>query len=346
MMDGFQFRYAQYLYLLLLLPPLGLGLHLLIERRLAAINRFLGGRYAVSHYRWRAGLLLGVLCCLTLALARPQWGQSEELVQTRGVDVVIAVDVSLSMLADDELPSRLDRARRLAADLIERLGSNRVGLIAFAGSSAGLMPLTLDTAALRSFVDELNVRVVDTPGTSISNAIARAVKSLKEVGRSSRALIIISDGEDQDDAPQQAVARAAGEAAEHGIAIITVGVGTEHGSTIPLDAVDSLGVKRDADGNVVTTKLEEATLKAAAETTGGIYLRADPQGGEVERIVAFIDRMEKGELEGRVKRNLRDRYQYPLALALGLLLVELALQSSVKIHSLSYRALSRKPETD
>lgn len=326
-MDGFQFRYPHYLYLLLLLPLLAVALHLLIERRRAAISKLLGARagFKVSRYRLRAGLILGVLCCLLLALARPQWGQSEEFVQVRGVDVVIAVDVSLSMLADDELPSRLDRARRLATDLIERLGSNRIGLVAFAGSSTGLMPLTLDTAALRSFVDELSIRAVDTPGTSISSAIKRAVKSLKELGRSSRVLIIISDGEDQDDAPQQVVSRAATEAVDHAITIITVGVGTEHGSTIPLDAVDSLGVKRDADGNIVTTRLEEATLKAAAEATGGIYLRAEPQGTEVEKIIAFIDKMEKGELEGRIKRDRRDRYQYLLALALGLLLAELAL---------------------
>lgn len=326
-MDGFQFRYPQYLYLLLLLPPVAIGLHLLIERRRTAINRFLGGRAdsVVDRYRLRASLLLAVLLCLLLALARPQWGQSEEFVQMRGIDIIIAVDVSLSMLADDELPSRLDRSRRLAADLIERLGSNRVGLIAFAGSSTGLMPLTLDTSALRSFVDELSVRAVDTPGTSISGAIRRAVGSLKQVGRSSRVLIIISDGEDQDDAPQRAVSLAAVEAVEHSVTIITVGVGTEHGSTIPLDAVDSLGVKRDADGNVVTTKLEEATLKAAAETTGGIYLRADPQGAEVEQIATFIERMEKGDLEGRVKRDRRDRYQYPLGLALVLLLTEIAL---------------------
>src|SRR5205809_848897 len=147
MLTGFQFRYAYYLYLLLMILPVGALFYWLIERRGRQLVRLMGGhtlssvRKIVVYYRLRAAILLLAAALAIMAMARPQWGQYQDIVQTKGIDLIIAVDVSLSMLADDESPSRLARARRLSADLVDRLHEDRIGLIAFAGSSAALMPL-------------------------------------------------------------------------------------------------------------------------------------------------------------------------------------------------------------
>ncbi|MCS6886327.1 MAG: VWA domain-containing protein [Acidobacteriota bacterium] len=325
-MEDFRFKHPEYLYLILLLPLLALVIHLLIARRRKAMELFCRNAdrslaLRIHLYRARAGLTILVFLSLLLALARPQWGAAEG-VKAQGVDMILAVDVSLSMLADDELPSRLDRARRVARDVVDHFKSGRIGVIAFAGSSSATVPLTFDVAAVHSFLKDLNVRLADVPGTSVAGAIRRAVKSLKDLQRSSKLVIVVSDGEDQDDAPLRAVAAAAKEAAEYNVVIVTVGIGSTQGSTIPLGSLGLLGVKRDSEGKVVITRLEEETLKVAAETTGGIYLRAEPNGSEVNEIIKFVERMKKGEIEVNA-RDRKDRYHYPLCAALVLLLVEM-----------------------
>jgi Ca-activated chloride channel homolog len=328
MLSDFQFRHPQYLYLLFMLLPLGMLFYWLIERRRQQLARLLGKQAAdgigriVKYYRLRAILFLIAIAFAVAAMARPQWGQYQEEVQTKGIDVIIAVDVSLSMLADDESPSRLARARRLSTDLVERLQNNRIGLIGFAGSGTALMPLTLDTAALKTFIDALDPRIVDHPGSSIVEAIERATQSFKAVGKQSRLLIVISDGEEQDEEPIDSVREAAAEASENGIMVVTIGVGTTKGSNIPLDGVGASGFKYDSDGKLVVTRLEEPVLQIAAETTGGIYLRAQPDGREAILVSNFIERLSKGEFSDRVKRDREERYQYPLAAAILLLLTD------------------------
>jgi Ca-activated chloride channel homolog len=328
MISSFQFRYPHYLYLLLMLVPVGMLFYWLIERRRQQLVRFMGrqveqfvGR-TIGYYRLRAGILLLAVAMGIVAMARPQWGRYQDNVATRGIDVIIAVDVSLSMLSDDESPSRLARARRLSADLVDRLRENRIGLIAFAGSSAALMPLTLDTAALKTFIDALDPRVVDDPGSSIVQAIRRATQSFKSVGRQSRVMILISDGEDQSDEPLDNVRSAAAEAGDNGVLIISIGIGTTKGSTIPLDGVGASGFKHDSEGKLVQSKLEEAVLQTAAETSRGIYLRAQPDGEEATLVSTFVDRLSKGEFSDRLTRDREERYQYPLAAAMALLLVD------------------------
>ncbi|MEW6730411.1 MAG: VWA domain-containing protein [Acidobacteriota bacterium] len=328
MWEEFQFRHPYYLYLISLALPLAMLFYWLIERRRRQFLHFLGepatirAAQAVKHYRLRVGLLLAAAICGVIALARPQWGQYQDLVQAKGIDVIIAVDVSLSMLANDESPSRLARARRLCADLIERLHSHRVGLIAFAGNSAALMPLTLDTVALKTFVDALDSRAVDEPGTSVVQAIRRATQSFKSIGKQSRVLVIISDGEDQADEPLDSVRAAAYEAADNGVIILTVGVGTSVGSNIPLDEIGASGFKYDYDGNLVVTRLDETLLQVAAEVTQGLYLPVQPDGKETDLVVAFVDRLNKGEFRDRLTRDREERYQYPLAAALLLLMLD------------------------
>ncbi|MBL8150784.1 MAG: VWA domain-containing protein [Blastocatellia bacterium] len=340
MFSGFQFRYPYYLLLLTTLIPLAALLYWLIERRKRQLVEFFGKKVEkqasqINRYYLLRGLIIlaATALCIT-ALARPQWGETQELVKTKGIDVIIAVDVSLSMLADDEYPSRLERAKRLAIDLLSNLSNNRVGLIGFAGSSTAVMPLTVDTAALESFLDDLDVRTADLPGTAIAQTIERATRSFQSVGRQSRLLIIISDGEEQSEQPVAEVAEAAEQAAEQGVTIVTLGIGTEQGSNIPLDAIGAIGLKQDADGNIVTTKLDETVLRTAAELTQGLYLKADPEGEEVAEVVKFLDKLRKGELQTKLVKDRQERYQYPILIATLLILFESFILVNKKLRSI------------
>lgn len=328
MLEGFHFRHAYYLYMLTMLVPLAMLFYWLIEQRRRQLVRLMGAQAqaraarTVSYHRVRALLLLGAVAMGVVALARPQWGRYQDSVQSRGIDVIIAIDVSLSMLAEDELPSRLARAKRLGADLIERLRDNRIGLIAFAGSGAALMPLTLDTAALKSFLDPLDCRAVGDTSTSLVQAINRANESFKSVGRQSRLLIVISDGEDQAENAVDAVRAASMEASNNGVMILSVGVGTASGGMIPLASLGASGFKLDNEGKPVVTRLDEAVLQTAAEMTRGIYLHTQPDGGEVAVITSLVERLEKGDLRDVLRRDREERFQYPLAIAILLLLAD------------------------
>lgn len=332
-MSEFQFKHPYYLFFLTLLIPLALLGSFFIERQRKALIMLMGpilaGRAAkvANHHKLRVSLLLIVFMLGIIALAQPQSGAYQETVAIKGVDVIIAVDVSLSMLAADEPVSRLSRARRLTADLMEQLPNSRLGLVAFAGSSVNLLPLTLDRVALKTFVEALDARAVDNAGTSIDKAIARANQSFQAIGKQSRVLIIISDGEDLNDQPEAQLEAVATEAATNGITIITIGVGTSQGVTIPLEQDGHIVTKVDEKGNPVITKLNEPILQNIAQLTQGIYLHAQPDGNEVATITNLINKMEKGEIRQQVGRNRQERFQYPLMMAAILLVIEMTLAS-------------------
>ncbi len=331
-MEGFQFRDSYYLYLLLAILPLGWLCYFLIERRKQALINLMGETMTSKanrlnrFYRFRATLVLLAIVLAIVALARPQWGKTQKIVETKGVDIIIAVDVSLSMLATDEAPSRLARARRLCTDLMDSLVESRIGIIAFAGNNVGLMPLTLDKVALETFIDSLDVQLATSnSSTLIEQAISQATQSLNSAGKDARVLVLISDGEEQTDDPVAAVRKASREAAESGIIILTVGVGSQKGSKIPLDLIGKTGFKLDQDGKEVLTQLQENLLQVAAETTAGVYLHVQPDASEVKEIAGFIDKLNKGEVRSLALEEREDRFQYFLALAGLLILVDLFL---------------------
>jgi len=323
-----RFHSPQYLHFLWLLIPLVFLLGRWIESRARDLQAFLGERGAQQVRRDRQAQWLSAALTLTsclfvvLALARPQWGEVKEERKGRGVDIIFAVDTSLSMLAEDVHPSRLERAKRDLSELLERLEGNRFGLIAFAEASAILTPLTLDAAAVRIFIDELTPEVIDEQGTWLARAITRAVRDFPSKVGAPRVLLLLSDGEDQ----HGDAIDAAREAAEAGLVILTIGLGSTEGTNIYTDrSGGAQELKRDREGRPVVTRLNEQLLSQVAVATGGRYWRAQPDASEVEQAVEFIAALDQGELRAGAAVERKERYQIPLAVAVALLAINLAL---------------------
>ncbi|MFN8602479.1 MAG: VWA domain-containing protein [Candidatus Binatia bacterium] len=256
-----------------------------------------------------AGVLLG-----GLALAGPQYGFTWEETQRRGIDVLIALDTSRSMLAQDVAPNRLERAKLAVRDLVDQLGSDRVGLIAFAGSAFLQCPLTLDHAAFLESLDALQPGVIPTPGSDLASALRTAEQALATEQRNVKLLVLFSDGEDLGGSAIEA----AKHAAEQGIRVFTVGVGSDNGELIPVpSAKGGTEFLKDPQGQYVKSKLDAETLRQVAELTGGFY---EPLGRRGEGVAAIYDRalapLPKEELASRMRRVPIERFQWPLAIAL------------------------------
>jgi len=326
-----RFGSAEYLHLLWLVPFLA-GFFVLVQRRRRArlghfagvvlqgrLVRAAGGeRMVIRHL-----LFLLAVALLIVAAARPMWGARVNEVARRGVDVIIAMDTSLSMDAEDVKPSRLRKAKLEMSGLVDRLRGDRVGLVAFAGTAFVQCPLTLDHSAAKMFLEIMDTRLIPEPGTAIGRAISTSVEAFRSRERKYKTLVLLTDGEDHEGDPL-AAARAA---AEEGVVIHTVGIGSTAGEPIPMrDETGKIsGYKKDRGGEVVTSRLDEETLRAIAATTGGIHVRATQGEVELDTLVAEISGMEKRELQSRMHAGLEERFQYPLALSIALLIVWLAI---------------------
>ena len=270
---------------------------------------------SVKRQRAKAVLLLIGLLLLVGALIEPKWGYHWENVQRRGIDVIVAVDVSRSMLASDIKPSRLERAKRAIVDLLNMMDGDRIGLIAFAGSAFVQCPLTLDYGACKMFVDTLDPQLLPRGGTRIGDAIRMAISSFESEQREKkyRALLLITDGEDHD----SDVLAAAQSAKEKGVMIYAIGIGTPAGTPIQLtDEHGRMTYLKDGSGQVVLSKLDEDTLRKAALVTGGAYVPAVGSGMELDEIYTKrIKKMEQRELESSRRKRFEHRFQWPLAAA-------------------------------
>ena len=266
----------------------------------------------------KAALMVVGFCLLTLALVQPQFGTRLELVHRRGVDIVIALDTSLSMLAEDIKPNRLTRARYEIQDLIDRLEGDRVGLVAFAGQSFVLCPLTLDYGAAKLFLDTVDTDLVSVQGTALAEAIRVGTKGFDSQERKYKVLILITDGEDHADDPIQA----AEEAAEAGVRIFAVGVGTPEGELIPIREDRRVDFLKDRSGRIVKTRLDEGSLQQIARVTDGAYVRSQAGGVGLEEVYSRISQMEQKDLGSRKYTQYKHRFQWPLALALACFITE------------------------
>ncbi len=322
------------LWLLLLLPVLA-ALALLGSRvRRRALARFAGGTEHLGRFSGEVGsnrravktlLLLVAMAAGVLAAARPQWGTRLEPITRRGVDVVVVLDTSVSMLADDVAPNRLALARHAAASLLQRLSGNRVALVTFAGKATLACPLTLDQGAAILLLEAVDAEAVPVPGSAIADALRTAVRAFggaASEGRQ-RAIVVFSDGEDHEGGIDEAIRATR----EGGATVHAIGCGTARGSPIPLgdSSGASRGFKKDSEGRVVTTRLDESVLEKLALGTDGHYYRATPAEEEINEIVRAIAGMDARELGTVLRTKYEERFQIPLALALAALLAETVL---------------------
>jgi len=270
--------------------------------------------------RVKALLFLLALALIAVALAGPRWGQEFQQVRRRGVDVIIAVDVSASMLAEDVKPNRLTQAKRELGQLINGLEGDRVGVVAFAGAAFLQCPLTLDYSAARSLLDLVGPELIPRPGTSLAAAIQAALEAYPPNTAKNRALVLLTDGEDHGGALDAAVKRAA----EAGVRIFPIGFGNPSGEIIPFrdENGNLLAYKKDAKGQTVVSKMDEAALRSLADKTEGAYFPATEGEIEVSKVLEAVNRLEKRELESRVYGVGRNHFRWPLAFALLLLVLD------------------------
>jgi Ca-activated chloride channel family protein len=264
----------------------------------------------------RAGMILAAVFFLALALAGPKWGFRWQEVRRQGVDLVVAIDTSRSMLATDLKPNRLARAKLAVRDLVARLQGDRVALVAFAGTAFLQCPLTLDYGAFIESLASVDVGLIPKGGTALAPAIETAIGAFEGSEGKHQAVILITDGEDH----EGGVEEAAKKASERGIRVFTVGIGTADGELIPLETG---GYVKDKSGKVVKSRLGESALQQIATTTNGVYLAASAGGLDLAALQReHIDTLEKRELSSTLERRFENRFQLPLALALLLLAIE------------------------
>lgn len=276
--------------------------------------------FDIRKHRAKKFLLVAGLFFMVLALTRPQLGFKWQEIKRKGLDILVAVDVSRSMLAEDIKPNRLERVRLALADFVKHLKGDRVGLIAFSGSAFTQCPLTVDYDGFLLSAESLDTDIIPKGGTSISSAISQAMKSYEATPNKYKVLIIITDGEDH----EGGALRSAESARKEGIKIFCVGIGTKEGELIPI--TDESGNKeflKDKSGAVVKSRLDEATLQKIALTTGGSYVRASAKEFGLDLIYKEkLSGMEKRELEAKMARQYEERFQIPLMLAFLLLAAE------------------------
>jgi len=283
----------------------------LIRRLSATVNR--------SGRRWQAALGLFALAMLILAVARPQWGGETQQIDQKGLQMMVALDVSQSMLAQDIKPTRLDRAKLEVRDLARQLNGDEIGIVPFSGAAFVQVPLTSDYATALTYLQNADPSLISRAGTVIGDAIRTATAAFDPRLTSQKVLVVMTDGEDVESDPLAA----AREAADNGVMIYTIGFGTPEGEAVPETDRSGrvLGAKQDAQGNPVISRMDEPTLQKIAETGGCKYYRATADGGELASLLAEIGGLQKAQLQSRQAVRLIERYQIFLALAFAALVL-------------------------
>lgn len=325
-MQLFRFAHPDFLYLLLLLPAVIL-LFILNEIRKKKTLKRLGEVKLVSALvpelsgiRPVLKFILQLVAVISgiIMLSRPQFGSKIEDVKKQGVEVIIALDVSNSMLAEDIQPDRLTRAKQAITRLVDDLDNDKIGLIVFAGDAYIQIPITTDYISAKMFLSTINPNMVPKQGTSIGAAINLGVRSFSPGDGKSKAMIIITDGENHEDDP----VKEAEEASKAGIIIHTIGIGSTDGVPIPLLSNGKKDYLKDVNGNTVITKLDEEILKKIALGTDGNYVRASNSNIGLDEIYDQIKKMKKQDLESTMYTEYNDQFQIFAALAIFLLFAD------------------------
>ncbi|MGG7033882.1 MAG: VWA domain-containing protein [Flavobacterium sp.] len=320
----------KYLYLLLILPVLVLiflfNMYWKRKKQREFGDLFLVNKLSPKKSVFKPVLKLSVLIlalgALILALVNPKIGTKTETVKREGIDIIFAVDVSKSMLAEDIAPSRLEKSKRLVSQIISQLRTDRIGIIAYAGSAFPVLPITTDYGVAKMFLQSMNPDMVSSQGTSLEGAIKLSADYFDKDDKTRKLMIMISDGEDH----SEGAAAMAEEANEMGLKIITIGVGTEKGGPIPLKENGIVkSFKRDRDGQVVVTKLNPESLKEIAKATNGGYINGNDTRAVIEYINNALENIEKTEFESEQFTDFNSQFQWFLGLGFFLLIVDVFL---------------------
>ena len=321
----FRFEEPTYLYLLLLLPLLAALFLYSNYRRRRAIKKFGAPELMAqlmpdaSKYRpavkfWIVFVAIGLFAVL---LARPQFGSRLETVKRQGIEVIIALDISNSMLAEDVQPSRLQKAKRLVSQLVDKMENDKVGMIVFAGDAFTQLPITSDYISAKMFLETIDPSLISKQGTALGAAINLSTRSFTPMEGVGRTVILITDGENHEDGALEA----AKAAVEKGIQINVLGVGMPEGAPIPIPG--SNDYRRDREGNVVVTKLNEQMCQEIAQVGQGIYVRVDNSNAAQNAITKEINKLAKADVETQVYTEFNEQFQAIAWIILLLLLVEM-----------------------
>ncbi len=321
----FRFAHIEYLWLLLLIPVFVAGYIAIVQRKRRQLKEFGDEELVndlmpnVSRIRpaIKFGLVMLALVLLIIAAARPQYGQKEKTIHRQGIEVMVALDISNSMLAEDVAPNRLDRAKQILSKLIDNMVDDKVGLIVFAGQAYIQLPITCDYVSAKMFLSTINPNMIKTQGTAIGDAILTSVRAFGEADKEvSRAIILITDGENHED---DALA-AAKAAIEQGIKVFVVGIGKPDGSPIPIPGTNNF--RKDRNGNVVVSKLNEDMCREIAQAGQGIYVRCDNTNTATRAIQKELDDLATSELGTKVYADYNEQYQSLVLLALLILIAD------------------------
>ena len=321
------FRFADpiYLYLLLVLPLLAVLYAYSNYRRKRNILKYGDPQLlahlmpGVSKYRrhvkfWLALFALGIMAFL---LARPQFGSKLETVKRKGVEVVIALDISNSMLAQDVAPSRLEKAKTLISRLVDEFENDKVGLIVFAGDAFTQLPITSDYVSAKMFLNSIDPSLISIQGTAIGKALNVAMRSFTPQEGVGRAIVVITDGENH----EAGALEAAQEAAKKGIRVFMLGIGSPDGAPIPLEG--SNNYRKDRDGNVIVTRLNEQMCQEIAQAGNGMYIRVDNSNSAQRALNSEVNKMSKADMESKVYSEYNEQFQVIAWIAFILLFAEL-----------------------
>lgn len=327
-MEMFRFENPEYFYALLVIPALTLLFIWMLYWKKRAISRFgdwtimrrLVPAQSTGRNVFKFILLMLAYLFLVVGMANPQIGSKLVEGERKGIDLMVALDVSNSMLAEDIKPNRLERSRQAISKLVDKLGNDRIGIIVFAGNAYVQLPITTDHGAAKMFLSTISTKVVPTQGTAIGEAIELAAESFDKENHS-RAIVVITDGENHED---DAI-KISKSVAEQGINVYTIGMGLTEGTPIPeYDRFDrQTGYKKDRQGNTVVTRLNEKMLQDIALAGNGIYVRANNTQAGLSKVFEEINKLEKTEFESKMFSDYESRFQYFLAVGILILLLEL-----------------------
>lgn len=321
----FRFANIEYLWLLILIPVLTVAYILLIKRKQRQLKDFGDPSLIaelmpnVSSFRphIKFGISLLALTLLIFAAARPQYGQNERTVKRQGIEVMIALDISNSMLAEDVAPNRLDRAKQMLSKMIDNMTDDKVGLVVFAGEAYTQLPITCDYVSAKMFLNTITPELIKTQGTAIGDAISTSIRSFgSERSEASRAIILLTDGENHEDDAEAAAKKAL----EMGIRTFVVGIGKPEGSPIPMPGTGAF--RKDREGNVVVSRLNEDMCRQIAKAGNGMYVHCDNTNTAMRALQKELDTMATSEIETQVFQDYNEQYQTFTLLALLLLVGE------------------------